>query len=209
MVVLSEEEIKSVDTDNIDTLALRIFLKTIEIIGGPRKLILYKNLTWLPSLLEASYVVILSNEYYKTDKEIAEFIGATTQTVQKILKADPEETLKRLEGEIKKEDQIKTHIAGGLAKLAYKEIKEGRDNINILSDILIQGADIFGLIWPIEVLKRVKGINFPVEKETLLKKFKGLKIDGISIEEILDKIKFPVKNPAELLKKIRTAKENI
>ncbi len=207
MVILSEEEIKSVDSDNVDTLALRIFLKTIEIVGGPRKLILYKNLTWLPSLLEASYVVILSNEYHKTDKEIAEFIGATTQTVQKILRSDPEETLKRLEGEMKEENQIKTHIAGGLAKLAYKEIKEGRDNISILSDLLIKGADIFGLIWPIEVLKRIKGINFPVEKKTLLEKLKGLKIDNTNIEEILDKIKFPVKNPAELLKKLRTAKE--
>ncbi len=209
MVILSEEEIKSVDTDNIDTLALRIFLKTIEIIGGPRKLILYKNLTWLPSLLEASYVVILSNEYYKTDKEIAEFIGVTAQTVQKILRADPEETLKKLEGELKEEKQIKTHIAGGLAKLAYKEIKEGRDNISILSDILIQGADIFGLVWPIEVLKRIKGLDFPVEKKELVEKLKGLKIDGINIEELLNKVTFPIKSPAELLKKLRTAKENV
>ena len=203
MVILQEEEIK---TKDLDTLALRIFLKVLEIIGGPRKLILYKNLTWLPSLLEASYVIALSEEYLKTDKEIAEFIGTTTQTVQKILRANPEDTLKKLEGELE-DKNIKTHIAGGLAKLAYKEIKEGRDNFTILSTLLMEGADILGVAWPIEVLKKIKGVDFPASKEELLQRLGGIKINNIPIEDLLDNLSYPVKNPANLLKELRLTLE--
>ena len=85
-----------------DYLAKRVFEEGIEIVGGIKKLVEYRNLTWLPSLAEAAYVVVLSNETTKTIKEIAEFLGITEQTVKQIMRADPEAVKKYLEGEIEK-----------------------------------------------------------------------------------------------------------
>ncbi len=199
MPVLGAEEIK---TQDIDALAIRVFLKALEIIGGPRKLILYRNLTWIPSLLEAAYAVVLANEYLKTEDEIAAFTGLTRQTVRNILRADPELVLKKLEGELQ-EKSVKAHTAGGLAKLAYQEIKEGRDNLSIFADLVMQGADALGIAWPIEVLKRIKGMDFPIEKEELKERLKGLKIKDKFIETLLEGLSYPLKSPAQLLKELR------
>ena len=204
MPVITPQEIK---TQDIDALAVRVFLKSLEMIGGPRKLILYRNLTWIPSLLEAAYSVVLANEYLKTESEIAEFLGLTRQTVRNILRADPELVIKKLEGELKEKD-LKAHTAGGLAKLAYQEIKEGRDHLTIFADLVIQSSEALGITWPIEVLRRLKGIDFPVTKEVLLKKLEGIKIQDKSMEELLEKLNYPIKSPAHLLKEIRINLEN-
>jgi len=116
------KEVKPVEK-NIDEIAMKIFLKTIEIAGGPRKLIERRHLTWVPSLIQASYAILL-HENGKTAEEIASFLGTGTQSVRNILRADTEEVKKKLEKSMEEDEEIKTHIAGGLAKLAYKEIKE-------------------------------------------------------------------------------------
>jgi predicted transcriptional regulator len=36
---------------DIDQRALRVFLKAIELVGGPRQLVELRRLTWLPSLM--------------------------------------------------------------------------------------------------------------------------------------------------------------
>ena len=54
MVILGKDKIKEIDAD---TLAMRVFLKSLELIGGPLKIIEYRNLTWIPSLIKASYAV--------------------------------------------------------------------------------------------------------------------------------------------------------
>ncbi len=198
MSVITPQEIKNQD---IDTLAIRVFLKALEVIGGPRKLILYRNLTWIPSLLEAAYAVVLANEYFKTEEEIAEFTGLTRQTVRNILKADPDVVIKKLEGELQ-ENKVKVHTAGGLAKLAYQEIKEGRDYLNIFADLVAQGTKALGITWPIEILQRIKGLKFPVEKELLKERLKGVKIKDSPIELLLDKLNYPVKGPAQLLEEL-------
>ncbi len=105
----------------LDDLAMKVFLEAINLAGGPRKLIEYRRLTWLPSLAEAAYAVVLANEEKKTEEEIAAFLGMTKISVRNILRASPEDVLKRLEGDIK--GQRRSHIAGGLAKLAYERVK--------------------------------------------------------------------------------------
>lgn len=122
MPIISGEDLP-IKENELDEIAMKTFSKTLDILGGPRKLILYRNLTWVPSLIEACYAVILRDRYMKTEAEIAEFLGLTKQTVRNILKADPDVVLDVLEDELKKKE-IKTHVAGGLAKLAYKKIKE-------------------------------------------------------------------------------------
>jgi len=199
MAILTPEEIREFD---IDAMAIRVFLKALELIGGPRKLIEYRNLTWIPSLMEASYAVVLQDMANKTEAEIAEFLGSTRQTVRNMLRAEPELVLKKLEGELE-EKTPRAHTAGGLAKLAYKEIKEGRENLTMFLHLLQVASESLGVFWPVEILRRMKGADFPLGKEEILERLKGLKVKEKNIEEILEKISYPVKSPADLLAQIR------
>jgi probable regulatory domain-containing protein len=199
MAILTPEEIREFD---IDAMAIRVFLKSLELIGGPRKLIEYRNLTWIPSLMEASYAVVLQDMANKTEAEIAEFLGSTRQTVRNMLRAEPELVLKKLEGELE-EKTPRAHTAGGLAKLAYKEIKEGRENLTIFLHLLQVASESLGVFWPVEILRKMKGADFPLGKEELLERLKGLKVKEKNIEEILEKLSYPVKSPADLLAQIR------
>ena len=203
MPVLRPDEIQQYD---IDTIAIRVFLKALEIIGGPRKLIELRNLTWITSLMEAAYAVVLADQSLKTEDEIAKFLGLTRQTVRNILRADPELVMQKLEGELQ-EKTPRAHTAGGLAKLAYKEIKEGRDYLNFFIYALESASESLGIYWPIEVLRKIKGIDFPVGKEELAERLRGLSIKNVPSEEILEKLDYPVKSPSDLLHKIRKSLE--
>ncbi len=57
-----------------------------------------------------------------------------------------------------------------------------------------------GVSWAAEVLRRLKGTDFPVKKDVLKEKLKGLYWRGIPIEKLLDVIeKDEFETPAELL----------
>lgn len=198
-------ELKPVE-DDVDAKAMRVFLKSIELLGGPRKLVEHRNLTWLPSLMSASYAIIYSKEKNYTAEQIASILGLTKQTVQNMLRADPEAIKMKLE-EIASErsEEKRTHTAGALAKLAYKEIAAGRDEINLAIELTKQAAESLGADWAVHVLSRIKGTDFPADKETLKNKLAGMVIKGKPVEELLDKLSYPIKSPAELLKAMRTA----
>jgi len=202
-----------------DTLALRVFLKALELIGGPRALFEYRNLTWVPSLMEASYAVVLKYEGMKTDDEIAEFIGITKQTVRNMLSADPELVMAKLKGELESKE-IKVHTAGGLAKKAYEEVKKGNDYVAFISSVCedyvkrpMEMAESttcpdVNLVWPVLVLKAIKGMDFPVDeskKEELKERLKDIQIKGTPASELLKKIEYPIKSPADLLHKLAEA----
>lgn len=201
MAVLKPEEIKTFD---IDALAIRVFLKALEILGGPRKLIELRNLTWITSLMEASYAVVLWEKLHKTEDEIASFLGLTRQTVRNILRADPDLVVQKIEGELKEKTQ-RAHTAGGLAKMALKEIEDGRDNLTVFIQAFQDAYSDIGVEWPIEVLKRIKGLDFPVSKEELSERLEGLKIMGNDIENILRDMNETIKSPRELLSNISRA----
>ncbi|HIE33238.1 MAG TPA: bacterio-opsin activator [Thermodesulfobacteriaceae bacterium] len=179
-IIIGESEIQERD---LDARALRVFLKALELLGGPRKLIELRNLTWVTSLMEASYAVILAEEGLKTEDEIASFLGLTRQTVRNILRADPELVMMKLEGELR-EKTPKAHTAGGLAKLAYREIKEGRDALIFFSSLVEEGARLLGVGWPAEVLARLKGLHFPVAGTEIGQKLKGLKVKEKDLGDI-------------------------
>ncbi|GAP62209.1 hypothetical protein ARMA_0632 [Ardenticatena maritima] len=106
---------------DVDARAWAVFTKAIELVGGPRGLIEHRRLTWLPSLMEAAYAVVLREEAHKSVDEIAAFLGLSTQAVRLMLQASTDAVLERLQGE-GEEDSHRTHVAGGLAKLAYQAL---------------------------------------------------------------------------------------
>jgi probable regulatory domain-containing protein len=122
MPIIKEEEVLQLE-EQVDELVLKVFLKALDIVGGPRKLILYRHLTWVPSLIEACYAVVLKEKFFKTESEIASILGLTKQTVRNILTAKTEGIRENIETELKKKT-IKTHVAGALAKLSFKEINQ-------------------------------------------------------------------------------------
>jgi len=196
---------------DVEPLVLRVFLKSIDLIGGLQKLAEYKTLTWLPSLARASFAVVLREEYLKTEEEIADFVGLTKQTVRNILRADPNlalEKIKRIE-ELTEEEkkELKVHTAGGLAKLAYKLVKEGHEESKLLLEYAGIVATALDIPWAYLLLKRIKGTDFPINsKDDIIPKVADIKIKGRDASEVLAEIEYPVKNPAELLHKI---KENL
>jgi probable regulatory domain-containing protein len=110
-------------TVQADDMVRAVLLKALEVAGGLRKLVEYRNLTWVPALIEAAYVVVLHEEFKKSEDEIASFLGVSSITVRNILRASPEGVQERLEAE-RGERELRTHVAGGLAKLAYRELKQ-------------------------------------------------------------------------------------
>ncbi len=111
-------------TEGIDELAEKVFIEALNIVGGLKALVKYRNLTWLPSLAEAAYVVVLSQEAQKTSSEIARELGITQNTVRNILSSKEEEVEEFLKGS---KEKVSEHIAGGLAKLAYRRLKNVSD----------------------------------------------------------------------------------
>ena len=110
--------------DDADEKAMQVFMKSIQIIGGPRRLVELRRLTWLPSLMEASYAVVYHDRGL-TAQEIAERLGASTQTIRNILRADPGKVRHRIQEALEEDDEHgRTHNAGALAKLAWQEIKK-------------------------------------------------------------------------------------
>jgi len=108
---------------NLDERALRVFLKAIELLGGPRGLIEHRRLTWLPSLMEAAYAVVLKEEGHKMTDEIARFLGLSTQSTRLMLSASTEDVRRRLEAGTSGDQAARAHVAGGLAKLAWQALK--------------------------------------------------------------------------------------
>ncbi len=203
MEVINKPVIK---TDE-DLLAKKVFYESINIIGGLKKLIEYKNLTWLPSLAESSYVIVLNKEFYLSSEEIAEKLGLSKQTVKNILSADENEVKKFLEGEVEKVDE---HKAGGIAKLAYKAVKEKNDLYLDDKEVEFIKTELKKLHkeWAIYVLMNLKGVKFPVDKETLLERLKNIVIEDKKIEDLVEKINFPLQKPSDVLHEIKKALES-
>jgi len=199
-------EIKPIEQD-VEHLTTRVFLKAIDIIGGLQKLAEYRTLTWLPSLARASFVIVLREEYLKTEDEIAEYVGISKNTVRQILRADPQLALYKIQhmDELSPEErkQLKVHTAGGIAKIAYKLVKEGEEP-KIFEYYCAITTEALEVPWAYLLLKKIKGTHFPVKSpEELLEKVKGLTIKGVPAEEIIKNIEYPIRNPAELLHKVK------
>ncbi len=189
--------------EDYDKVALKVFMKSLEVLGGPKKLIEYRNLTWLPSLMIASYAIVLRELAHWSTDLIASYLGSTKQTIKKILEADPDLVMKKIHKEIEAKE-VKEHTAGGIAKIAWNEIKSGREEISFMIDISKQAIEsIGGPTWAIETLVKIKGLDFPIEDSKVLEeRLKGIKVLGKDLRELVKELEYPIKNPAELLKKL-------
>ncbi|MDM7266226.1 MAG: bacterio-opsin activator [Aquificaceae bacterium] len=196
---------------DLEALVLRVFLKSIDVLGGLSKLADYKTLTWLPSLARAVYCIVLREEYFRTEEEIAQRVGLTVQTVRNILRADPSRVMERLRSieELIEEEkkELKVHTAGGIAKLAYKLVKEGQEESKVFLQYCERVAYALDIPWAYMVLKRLRGTDFPIKSaEDILDRFEKVYIKGRTAKEVLEELEYPLKNPADLLHKI---KENL
>jgi probable regulatory domain-containing protein len=196
---------------DLEHLVSRVFFKAIDLVGGLSKLAEYRTLTWLPSLARAAFVIVLREEYLKTEEEIAEIVGITKTTVRNILRADPNLAMYKIQhlDELSKEEkqQLKVHIAGGIAKLAYKLVKEGQEAQTLLEycrEVSAKAVQACDAPWAYLVLKSIKGLKYPVtDPEVLKEKIGHLSIKGVSGAEIAEGLTYPIKNPAELLHEIK------
>ncbi|MBC7114131.1 MAG: KaiC associated regulatory domain-containing protein [Archaeoglobi archaeon] len=188
----------------VDEIAERVFLKAIEIVGGLKKLVEFRNLTWLPSLAKASYAVVYREEAAMSADEIAERLGMTKQSVRNMLSADPEEIKRFIEGE---EEEISEHKAGGLAKLAYMKLKE-RGELERTFMMTEKMLDELGVLWAGLVLHRIRGLDFPVKRDELRDRLKGIVVKDKKIEELIEKLPEEIKTPAELLHLLKEASES-
>jgi len=198
---------------DLEQLVTRVFFRAIDLLGGLSKLTEFRTLTWLPSLARAAYVVVLREEYLRTEEEIAQKVGLTKNTVRSILRADPTlamEKIQKLE-ELAKEElkEMKVHTAGGIAKLAYKMVKEGNE-AEILSHfctvVAEEVARALDIPWAYAVLKHLRGVKFPIQDSQVLKeKLKGVKIKTHPAEGVVDRLPYPIRTPAVLLHEIKLA----
>ena len=200
----------NINDNEIKYLAERVFFKAIDLLGGLNKLAEYRTLTWLPSIARAAYAIVLKEEFFKTEDEIAEFIGLTRNTVRQILRADPNMALYKIEhlDELTTEEkqQLKVHTAGGIAKLAYKYIKNGEDSETVMEycrEIAKEAVAQCEAPWAYMVLKYSKGVKYPINSSKELEKIANLDIKGIKGSEIIENLEYPIKNPALLLKEIK------
>ena len=202
---------QNINNEDVKYLSERVFFKSIDLLGGLDKLAEYRTLTWLPSLARSAFAVVLKEEYLRTEDEIAEFIGLTRNTVRQILRADPNMALYKAQhlDELTEEEKknLKVHTAGGIAKLAYKMVKNGEDSQTLMEYCRGMAEGIVKECeapWPYLVLKNLKGIKYPINSaEEITDRFKNLNIKGIKAQEIVKNLTYPIKNPANLLSEIK------
>ncbi|MEO0243084.1 MAG: bacterio-opsin activator [candidate division WOR-3 bacterium] len=195
----------------IEQLIGRVFMKAIDLLGGLNKLAEFRSLTWLPSLARACFVVVLKEEYLKSHEEIAQKVGITKNTVKNILYSDPHLVLQRIENieNLAKEEpkNLKTHIAGAIAKLAYREIKQGREAQTLLhycSSMIERVAEMLEIPWVYIVLRHTKGVKYPIHNsEELEEKFREVVIKGVRATDIIRNLHYPIESPAALLHEIK------
>lgn len=196
--------------ENYEHLVNRVFFKSIDLLGGLKKLAEFRTLTWLPSLARAAFAVVLREEYLRTEDEIAQAVGLTRNTVRNILRADPNLAIYKIEhfDELAEEEkkELKVHTAGGIAKLAYKMVKEGNDAQTLLEfcrGMSEETASLCDIPWAYAILKKIKGCKYPINSyEQLVDRVRGVKIKGRDAAEVVMKISYPIKTPAALLKEI-------
>ncbi len=116
----------------------------------------------------ASYAIVLRELGHWSVDLIANTLGTSKQTIKKILEVDPDLVVKKLHKELEAKE-VKEHTAGGIAKIAWQEIKSGRDEISFILNISKQAIEaVGGPTWVIRTLMNIKGLDFPIKDSKVL-----------------------------------------
>ncbi len=212
MIILSGNEL-SIDEKGLERLVERVFFKAIDLLGGLKQLAEYRTLTWLPSLARAAFAIVLREEYLRSEDDIAEYVGLTRNTVRNILRADPDAAMYKIqhidELTAQEKRELKVHTAGGVAKLAYKLVKEGQDSQTMLEFCHAMAGEALKAAscespWAYLVLKHTKGIGYPiVDANVLADRLSSIQIKGLNGAEVAKALFYPIKTPAQLLHEIK------
>lgn len=187
--------------EDLSSLALKTFLKAVEILGGFEELIQRDRLDWLSPILKACYVIVLSEEGQKGEEEIAELLKLSKQTIRNILNSGVH--LLQLD-QVK---DIKPQTSGAVAKLAYKLVKDGYEESKLLEECSFMVAYALDVPWAYLLLRRIRGVEYPLkDPNSIVDKVDGIVIRGRPARDVLMEIDYPVKSPVELLRRI---KENL
>lgn len=70
-----------------DRRVLELFLKTVQSMGGLRRLAQERRLGWLPPLLAGADTLVLQEEEHRRPDEIADLLGISGESVENMLAA--------------------------------------------------------------------------------------------------------------------------
>jgi hypothetical protein len=101
MPIIKEEEVLQLE-EQVDELVLKVFLKALDIVGGPRKLILYRHLTWVPSLIGGLLCGCIEGKIFQDGIGNSEHPWFDKATVRNILTAKTEGIRKILRPNLRK-----------------------------------------------------------------------------------------------------------
>ncbi|GAB6941797.1 KaiC associated regulatory domain protein [Thermus brockianus] len=168
---------RSPNPKELEATVLRVFLKVIDLLGGPRAMAEKRRLTWAASLMTAAYAVVLAQEAMWSDEAIAKELGLSTAAVRQILRADPETALKKVT-EMAEGEGLRTHVAGGLAKAAYRAIRQGQEEPRVLGYFLERFVEMMGIPLGRPGAQGCEGPGLPREQGNALGKAPGLAHPG-------------------------------
>ncbi len=99
-------------------------------------------------------------------------------------------------------DEIEKNEFGSPAELLH-ELSEAIKKLEERGELPVTARK--GINWAVEVLKRIKGVQFPATKDAIKSRLEGLSWAGVPITKILDEVeKNEFSSPAELLHEIAT-----
>ncbi len=102
------------------------------------------------------------------------------------------------------DEQIGDVSAISIAERTLKEIDEIAGPTQIIDAII--GDSFVNIMTKVNVLQIIENLNFPIEsKESFIDKTKRFTLFGVSVEEIADKLDYPVKNAEPILNQIETS----
>ncbi len=102
-----------------DERVMQVFLTALDACGGPRSLVERHRASWLPHLMESSYIVVLQEDDHKNPEEIANILDISVADVENVLGGPVEGAMQRVKEAPPESMDECEDIAGGVARYAY------------------------------------------------------------------------------------------
>lgn len=103
---------------------MRLFMKSVDLVGGLRGLAERHRLDSLTELMESAYVWVLHEEERRSAEEIADYLALDTATVNAILNSRIDDAIERFQGKRALDQQERDATAGGVVRLASRRLHD-------------------------------------------------------------------------------------